>query len=141
MDAAVVLTVRDGLTEQRLLAAARRRGVTSRPIYEPTWWDGGCRVACLRVRIDGRWRRVVETQGQVVVLPGSARAARVILHMWRRTPLGRPLRAAGATPGPAVTGTQRRTDDVRVRWAPVYVPAPRTAAEPSLHFDDLDIAV
>jgi hypothetical protein len=86
-DGAGPADLRDALTRRRLLAAVGHLPGLTVEHFDREWWDGQARVACLIVRGGRRMRRlrVVETEGQCVVVPFSRRLA----HRWlaaRRRP-------------------------------------------------------
>jgi hypothetical protein len=79
--------LRDELTRRRLLAAVDHLPGLTVEQFDRAWWDGQTWVACLVIRGGRRMRRlrVVETEGQCVVVPFSRRIA----HRWlaaRRRP-------------------------------------------------------
>src|SRR3954463_12899329 len=101
--------LRDELTRRRLLAAVEHLPELTVEHFDRAWWDGQARVACLVVRGGRRVRRlrVVETEGECVVVPFSRRLA----HRWlaaRRRPRRPELFGARRT---------RRTDVILDAWA------------------------
>src|SRR3954454_20679892 len=97
--------LRDELTRRRLLAAVEHLPELTVEHFDRAWWDGQARVACLVVRGGRRVRRlrVVETQGECVVVPSSC----CLAH--------RCLAARGPPRGPELTAarnTERRSDVV-----------------------------
>src|SRR3954463_14107430 len=101
--------LRGELTRRRLLAAVEHLPELTVEHFDRAWWDGQARVACLVVRGGRRMRRlrVVETEGQCIVVPFSRRLA----HRWlaaRRRPRRAELDGARRT---------RRTDVILDAWA------------------------
>jgi hypothetical protein len=81
------IALRDDLTRRRLLAAVGHLPGLTVERFDRTWWDGQARVASLVVRGGRRMRRmrVIETEGECMVVPYSRRLA----HRWlaaRRRP-------------------------------------------------------
>ncbi|HET7529926.1 MAG TPA: hypothetical protein VFJ98_03100 [Mycobacteriales bacterium] len=78
--------LRDELTRDRLRAAVDHLPGLTVEGYDPQWWDGQAHVACLVVRGGRRMRRlrVVETEGECVVVPFSRRVAQRWLAARRR---------------------------------------------------------
>ena len=76
-------SLRDRLTRQWLATAV---GTSESDIleYDEAWWDGASFDPCVIVDVDGRRVRVVETEGEVVVLPMSRRKAGRVLADRRR---------------------------------------------------------
>jgi hypothetical protein len=81
------VALRDDLTRRRLLAAVGHLPGLTVEQFDRAWWDGQARVVCLVVRGGQRMRRmrVIETEGECMVVPYSRRLA----HRWlaaRRRP-------------------------------------------------------
>src|SRR4051812_20016169 len=110
IDGATPVELRDELTRGQLLAAVEHLPGLDVEDFDRAWWDGQARVACLVVRGGRRVRRlrVVETEGECVVVPFSRRLA----HRWlaaRRRPRRPELFGARRT--------ERRSDVVVDAWA------------------------
>lgn len=82
--------LRDQLTRQRLLATVDHLPGILVESFDRGWWDGQVHVACIVVRAGRRMRRmrVVETNGDCVVVPFSRRLAHRWLAARRRPKLG-----------------------------------------------------
>src|SRR3954466_7726720 len=96
--------VRDELTCKRLLAVVQHLPGLTVEAYDRAWWDGQAHVACLVVRGGRRMRRlrIVETEGQCLVVPFSRRLA----HRWLAA--RRRARGAGLAPGAPRARARRR---------------------------------
>jgi hypothetical protein len=105
---------RDELTRRRLLAAVDHLPGLSVESYEPDWWDGQAHVACLVIRGGRRTRRlrVIETEGECVVLPFSRRVAQRWLAA-RRRPHATELRSTPREPAAADVVLDASADAVR----------------------------
>lgn len=108
-------SLRDRLTRD-WLAAATGSGDADIVEYDAAWWDGAAFERCLVIDVDGRRLRVVETEGEVVVLPMSRRKAGRLLAERRRP---RPAELTVSQPRPPSLDTLQLVvvtapdDDVR----------------------------
>ncbi len=117
--------VRDEAT-RRAIAGALPGWVAGR--YHARWWDGAAWAPSLRLRLDGRRRRAVETGGRVLALPGRPRRARRRLAL-RRSAAQRCGELLHHVPaGLRATVIEQRADAVSCRYddcgALLVVPAP-----------------
>lgn len=76
-------SLRDQLTRE-WLASAVGSNASDIVEYDEAWWDGAAFDRCVVIDLDGRRVRVVETEGEVVVLPMSRRKAGKVLADRRR---------------------------------------------------------
>lgn len=76
-------SLRDRLTRE-WLASAVGSSETDIVAYDAAWWDGAAHDRCVVIDLDGERVRVVEAEGEAVVLPVSRRAAGRLLAQRRR---------------------------------------------------------
>lgn len=77
-DTAIADALRDGLTRDRLARAVEHLAGVEVLTFMPDWWDGQAHEPCLVVRAGRRHRRqrVVEHEGDAIVLPFDERSAK-----------------------------------------------------------------
>ena len=86
----------DGLTRDLLVRAAEGLGPGVRVLdFRRRWWDGDAWVPLLTVRVAGRPAWLVESAGDLHVLPARAPLARTLLRRGRRLLDGLPLARPG----------------------------------------------
>jgi len=83
VDAREAEELRDRLTREWLAVAVADRGADVLG-YDPRWWDGGAYDHCLVVRAGRDRLRIIESEGEAVVLPFRRRAAARALRGRRR---------------------------------------------------------